>query len=89
MTDLDTLLDANPAPSVRGSLSTQILAATETAKPANDVATRRPWRAIGSVAALAIAAVIFMIQPTSNPDAEWEQLADASGFSELYAWVEN
>lgn len=89
MTDLDTLLNANPAPTVRGSLSSRILAATETVEPANDIASRRPWwLSFGAVASLAVMAAIFVMQPASNPNSEWEQLADGSGFSDLYAWVE-
>ena len=88
MTDLDTLLNANAAPSARSSLSSRILAATETAKPANDTSSRRPlWSGIG-VAAMAVMAAIFIFQPTSDPASEWEQLADGSGFADLYEWVE-
>jgi len=88
MTDLDTLLTENQAPRVRSSLSAQILAATETAAPANDTATKRPWWSIVGVAAMAVMAAIFVLQPSTDSSSEWEQLADGSGFSELYAWVE-
>ena len=88
MTDLNTLLDQNTAPTVRASLSSQILAAAETAAPANDVVSRRPWWSLGGIAAMAVMATVFFIQPGSDPAADWEQLADGSGFTELYEWVE-
>ena len=88
MTDLDSLLTENQAPRVRSSLSAQILAATETAAPANDTASKRPWWSIAGVAAMAVMAAIFVMQPSADTSSEWEQLADGSGFSELYAWVE-
>jgi len=72
MTDLDTLLDQNIAPTARESLSARILAAAETAQPANDIASRRPWWSIGAVAAMAVMATFFLIQ----------------GFTDLYEWVE-
>jgi len=89
MSDLETFLDANPAPAARSNLSARILAAAETAEPANDTSSSRPWWSIGGVAAMAIIAAFFVFNPTSaNPDAEWDQIADASGFSDLYEWVE-
>jgi len=88
MTDLDTLLDQNTAPTVRGSLPARILAAAETAQPANDVSSRRPWWSLGGIAAMAIMATIFFIQPTPEPTTDWVQIADGSGFTELYEWVE-
>ena len=89
MTDIDTLLHANPAPTVRGSLSSDILAAAETVAPANDMAPWRSWWSFGAVAAMAVMTAIFIIQPVSDPAADWEQLADGSGFSDLYEWVED
>ena len=88
MTDLDTLLDQNPAPAARGNLASRILAAAESAEPANDTATHRSWWSVGGVAAMAIMAAVFIFQPTSDPATEWEQIADGSGFSDLYDWVE-
>lgn len=88
MTDLDKLLDQNKAPDVRGSLSARILAAAETAQPANDLASRRPWWSVAGVAAMAIMATLFFIQPAAEPEADWQLIADGSGFTELYAWVE-
>lgn len=88
MTDLNTLLDQNTAPSARGSLSARILTAAETAQPANDVASKRHWWSLGAVAAMAVMATIFFIQPASEPTTDWVQIADGSGFSELYEWVE-
>ena len=88
MTDLETLLDQNPAPAARSDLSARILAAVETAEPANDTATRRSWWSIGGIAAMAVMAAVFIFQPTSHPTTEWEQIADGSGFSDLYDWVE-
>jgi hypothetical protein len=94
MTDLDTLLESNPAPSVRGNLSTRILAAANQAEPANDTRSRRPWWSLGGIAAMAIMATLFVVQPSSHSvldDAAaeaWEQIADGSGFSDLYDWVE-
>ena len=88
MTDLDTLLTENQAPAVRNDLSARILAAAETAEPANDTVSRRPWWSMGGIAAMAVMAAIFIVQPTSDTSAEWEQIADGSGFSELYDWVE-
>ena len=37
---------------------------------------------------MAVMTAIFIIQPVSDPAADWEQLADGSGFSDLYEWVE-
>ena len=88
MTDLDTLLNENRAPTVRGDLSSRILMAAETAEPANDTASRRPWYAISGVAAMAVMAAFFVMQPLSEPATDWEQIADGSGFSDLYEWVE-
>ena len=88
MTDLETLLDQNTAPNVRGGLSARILAAADTAQPANDVVSRRPWWAMGGIAAVAIMAALFVVQPASEPTTDWVQIADGSGFTELYEWVE-
>jgi len=88
MTDLNTLLDQNHAPDMRRDLAARILAASESAEPANDALNRRPWWAMGGIAAMAVMAALFFIQPTSTSDADWTQIADASGFSELYDWVE-
>lgn len=88
MKDLDTLLNENPAPSVRGGLSSRILAAAETVQPANDTVSRRPWYAATGVAAIAVMAAFFFTQPTADPSTDWEQIADGSGFSDLYEWVE-
>ena len=88
MTDLNTLLNANPAPAARSGLSARILAAAETAEPANDTVSRRPWWGMGGIAAMAIMAAVFIAQPTSSPSADWEQIADGSGFLDLYEWVE-
>lgn len=90
MTDLDNILAENTAPAPRAQLSADILAAAQRVAPANDVPTRRPWWAVGTVAAMAIAAVLFFVQPTpelTEAD-QWEQVADASGFADLYDWVE-
>ncbi len=95
MTDLDTLLKSNPAPAVRNQLSAQILAAAEKAEPANDTLSRRPWWSIAGIAAMAVMAAFFFVQPSFNGAGEdehaqaWEQIADGSGFSDLYAWVED
>ena len=95
MTDLDTLLDTNPAPRVRKSLSTRILAAADVAEPANDTVSRRPWWSLGGIAAMAVMATFFFVQPSFDTALEdehaeaWEQIADGSGFSDLYAWVED
>lgn len=88
MTELDTLLNENTAPSVRGSLSSRILTAAETVEPANDITERRPMWAIGGVAAMAIMAATFLLLPSSDTPTDWEQIADGSGFSDLYEWVE-
>jgi len=89
MSDLDRLLDQNPAPAARSDLSARILAAAETAAPANDTRTSRPWWSIGGVAAMAVMAAFFVFQPVpADTDVEWDQIADASGFSDLYDWVE-
>jgi len=95
MTDLDTLLNANPAPTVRHSLSGRILEATNRAEPANDTASRRSFWSIAGIAAMAVMAMFFFVQPSFNSNFEdeqaeaWEQIADGSGFSDLYAWVED
>ncbi len=89
MSNLETYLDENAAPATRSSLSAQILAAAEIAEPANDTKASRPWWSIGGVAAMAVMAAIFLFQPTpAEPDVEWDQIADASGFMDLYEWVE-
>lgn len=88
MRDLDTLLSENTAPTVRGDLSSRILAAAETAEPANDTVTKRPWYAVTGMAAMAVMAAFFFAQPGSDPVTDWEQIADGSGFSDLYEWVE-
>lgn len=88
MTDLDTLLNANAAPAVRSDLSSRILAAAQTAEPANDTASPRRWWSLGGIAAIAVMAAVFIVQPTSDPISDWEQIADGSGFSDLYEWVE-
>lgn len=95
MTDLDTLLKSNPAPTVRGHLSAQIMAAADKVEPANDIASRRPWWSLSGIAAMAVMAMFFFVQPSFNGAGEteqsevWEQIADGSGFSDLYAWVED
>lgn len=88
MTELEHLLKENQAPTVRAGLSARILSAAETVEPANDTATRRPWYALTGLAAMAVMATLFFVQPTPEPDVNWEQIADGSGFSELYDWVE-
>ena len=88
MSDLDTLLSQNTAPAARSSLSARILAAAETAEAANDVRPQRPWWAMGGIAAMAVMAAFVFMPTTSNSDVEWDQVADASGFAELYQWVE-
>ena len=43
---------------------------------------------------MAVMAAFFFVQPSFNSGGEdeyaeaWEQIADGSGFSDLYAWVE-
>ena len=88
MTEIENLLDQNQAPSVRTDLSARILSAVETVEPANDTASRRPWYAFTGLAAMAVMAAIFFVQPTPEPDVNWEQIADGSGFADLYEWVE-
>jgi len=88
MSDLNHLLDQNTAPAARSSLSVRILAAAETAEPANDTRSSRPWWSVAGVAAMAVMAAFFVLQPLSEPEVEWDQIADASGFSDLYEWVE-
>lgn len=94
MTDLDTLLKSNPAPRVQGDVSARILAEADKVEPANDTVSRRPWWSLGGIAAMAVMATIFFVQPSFNTASEdgheeaWEQIADGSGFSDLYAWVE-
>ena len=88
MSDLENLLNENQAPTARSNLSARILAAAEMAEPANDVQPSRPWWAMGGLAAMAVMAAFFVMQPASDADVEWDQIADASGFSDLYEWVE-
>jgi len=89
MSDLDTFLDENTAPAARSSLSARILAAAENAEPANDTRASRPWWSMAGVAAMAVMAALFVLQPApADPEVEWDQIADASGFSDLYEWVE-
>jgi len=89
MTDLDNLLTQNQAPAPRRDLSARILSAAKTAAPANDSPSRRPWWAMGSLAATGLIAALFLLQPTATTQAEWEVIAETSGFSDLYAWVED
>lgn len=86
--ELDRLLTDNQAPAPRGSLSDRILAAAETAEPANDDLSRRPWWAMGGIAAMALMAAVFWMQPDPAAETDWNQIADSSGFSALYDWVE-
>jgi hypothetical protein len=88
MNDLENILNENQAPAARASLSARILAAAETAEPANDVQPSRPWWAMGGMAAMAVMAAFFILQPSTSADVEWDQIADVSGFSDLYDWVE-
>ncbi len=88
MSDLENILNENQAPAARSSLSARILVAAETAEPANDVKPSRPWWAMGGIAAMAIMAALFVMQPSTSADVEWDQIADASGFLDLYDWVE-
>lgn len=94
MTDFDKLLAENTAPAPRANLANEILAAAEKHSPANDEAPRQKrWWAVGSLAAMAMISAFLVFQPGSSPlDAEaehWELIADNSGFSDLYAWVED
>ncbi len=88
MSDLETFLDQNSAPTARPGLSNRILAAAKNAAPANDTSTSRPWWSVAGVAAMAIMATIFILRPVSEPDIEWARIAETSGFSDLYDWVE-
>ena len=94
MTDFDKLLAENIAPAPRASLATEILATAEKHVPANDEAPRQKrWWAVGSLAAMAMISAFLVFQLGSSPldtEAEhWEIVADNSGFSDLYAWVED
>lgn len=88
MTELEHLLNENQAPNVRADLSARILSAAGTVEPANDTASHRPWYALTGLAALAVMAAFVFVQPTPEPQIDWEQIADGSGFTELYDWVE-
>lgn len=81
------LFDAQPAPAPSADLQARILAAAP-ARPANDHPRWSRW--VGGVAALAACAAFaaFILLPASEPTQDWERYADASGFAELYAWVE-
>lgn len=94
MTDLEKLLSENTPPAPRSDLSERIVTAAKTVKPANDAPKFRPLRALGSVAALAIA-VVFVLQPLlqTEPDTavetQWAEAAETIGFADLYEWVES
>lgn len=93
MTDLDHILAENKAPAPRSNLADRILAAAEVTTPANDEAAHRPWwrHSVvrgGGIAAMAVMAAMFFMQPETAVDTDWVQIADASGFSDLYDWVE-
>jgi len=88
MTELENLLNENQAPAVRADLSARILSAAETVEPANDTASHRPWYALTGLAAMAVMAAFFFVQTPPDPQIDWEQIADGSGFTELYDWVE-
>jgi len=88
MSNLETVLNENKAPKARASLSAHILAAAETVEPANDTGVSRPWWSIAGVGAMAIMAAFFFFQPTTEAEVQWDQIADTSGFADLYDWVE-
>jgi len=69
-------------------ISARILSAAETVEPANDTASHRPWYALTGLAAMAVMAAFFFVQTPPEPQIDWEQIADGSGFTELYDWVE-
>ena len=89
MTDLHNVLENHVAPAPAPDLSARILAAAATQSPANDmpVQSRRPlWAGLTSVAALALAGVLFL-SPGTDVDAQWETVAQDAGFGELYDWA--
>jgi len=88
MSDLENILKENIAPMARTGLAARILRAAETAEPANDFQFKRPWWSLAGIAAMAVMAALFVIQPSGHTDIEWSQIADASGFLDLYEWVE-
>ena len=91
MTDLDTLLNQNTAPLPRAGLAEQILETANKHVPANDGPKRQArWWSGAGIAAMALIAGFLFIQPGQVAETEdWEQIADSSGFSDLYAWVED
>ncbi len=93
--DIRALFEGSDAPAPRAELSTRILAEARSAAtppapaPANDNARR--WPAFGAIAAMLVAAVFAMttlMGGTVDESENWASYADASGFAELYAWVE-
>ena len=91
MTDLNTLLNQNTAPLPRAGLAEQILATANKHVPANDGPKRQArWWSGAGIAAMALIAGFLFIQPGQVAETQdWEQIADSSGFSDLYAWVED
>lgn len=82
--DIKALFEAHPTPAPRGDLADRIADAAPP-RAANDTPRWGRWvAAVGAVAASAAFAV-FALQP-AEPDLQ--DLAEASGFGELYAWVE-
>lgn len=84
--DLKALFEAHPAPPPREDLADRIAAAAP-ARAANDNPRWGRWLAGLAAAAACAALAVFALAP-AEPDAEWAQYAAASGFGELYAWVE-
>ena len=95
--NIRALFERSDTPSPRDDLRARILAEAAPAEaapandplPANDNA-RRHWPALGAVAATLLAAVFAATTLTGGSDEaeDWASYADASGFAELYAWVE-
>ena len=85
--DLKALFESSRVPTPSAGLPDRIVAAAP-ARAANDN-PRRALRAagLGTVAA-GLAFAFLALSPAPEPAEDWAHYAEASGFGELYAWVE-
>lgn len=93
--ELNNLLDTLRAPDPSADLAARILAKAESSPDVARAANDRgfPWKSLMAVAAclIAVAFVGFGYFGPSNEveaeEAQWQQTAENTGFSELYDWV--
>jgi hypothetical protein len=91
-TEFESLMKTVKAPTPSTGLADRILnqaaQTPQTQEAAND---RRPiWKPLAAIAACLVAMGFAALQvsgTTSLEDEAWAQMADNTGFTELYAWV--